>query len=161
MRRLALLLLALTLPAIARAQNDCDLGQVTDTTPLIYPPIARAAHVYGTIILRVSFQTTGEPDHIEVVSGPKMLQESATEYVKGWKAGPYTGPRTCPIIITYLFDGSVSQYQVKVVKHISVQHVEIRTYPPVPLIGEDSTSGRWASFKYHLWRLFHPKSATL
>jgi hypothetical protein len=99
MRHLCFFLFPLTLPVLA--QTDCNLGQVADSTPLLYPPLARAAHVSGVIKLRASFKPTGETDHIEILSGPEMLRESATQYVQGWKASIYSGNRTCAITIEY------------------------------------------------------------
>jgi hypothetical protein len=46
--------------------------------------------------------TDGAVEKLSVLSGPVMLQSEAVDFVKGWKANPYTGPRTCPLIVTYV-----------------------------------------------------------
>jgi TonB family protein len=96
----AILLLSLSCACLAQ-QNPCGLSKMTETTTPVYPPIAKAAHVEGNVILLVSFKTTGEVDRIDVTSGPKMLERAATDYVKGWHANEYSGPRTCPIVVTF------------------------------------------------------------
>jgi TonB family protein len=50
-----------------------------------YPPIAVAARVGGDVTVRVAVGADGSVLHVEVVSGPKMLQQSATEAAKKWK----------------------------------------------------------------------------
>jgi TonB family protein len=55
---------------------------------LNYPPIARAAHVQGDVV--VSFRQTPEGRTVDVtpVSGPAMLQGIAVENVKAWHFEP-------------------------------------------------------------------------
>jgi TonB family protein len=96
----AILLLYLSSECIAQ-QVACGLSKMTETTTPVYPPIAKAAHVEGNVILLVTFKTTGEVDKIDIASGPKMFEDAATDYVKGWRANEYSGPRTCPIVITF------------------------------------------------------------
>jgi TonB family protein len=69
---------------ICRAQTV-----VPDSLPeLKYPPIARAAHVEGDVV--VSFRQTPEGRTVDVtpVSGPAMLQEIAVQNVKAWHFEP-------------------------------------------------------------------------
>jgi outer membrane biosynthesis protein TonB len=51
---------------------------------LIYPPIARVAHVQGDVA--VSFRQTleGKTADVRLVSGPPMLQGISIENVKAW-----------------------------------------------------------------------------
>jgi|ERR1700733_2452386 len=100
-----ILLLALAVSATCFAQkNDCDLGAVIDGSPPAYPPIAKAAHVLGTVIMIATFKQNGDVTNIQVLSGPAMLQQSALDYVKRWKAVPYSGIRNCPVVVSYLLD---------------------------------------------------------
>ena len=107
--RPALLMLALATPALAQANTCGGLTSVTESTTLVYPPIAKAAHVQGPVILMVSFTLSGAVDHIDVINGYPMLNASATSYAQGWQANPYTGPRTCPIVITYRLSTTTSE----------------------------------------------------
>jgi hypothetical protein len=96
----ALLLLSLSHPGVAQ-QETCGLSKMTDTNAVVYPPIAKAAHVEGNVIMLVRFKLSGEVEKVDIVSGPEMLKPAATSYVQGWRANEYTGPRTCPIVISF------------------------------------------------------------
>jgi hypothetical protein len=76
---------------------------MTETTTPTYLPLARAAHVQGNVILMANFAQDGSVESLQVVSGPVMLQSGAVDFVKGWKANLYTGPRTCPVVVSYMF----------------------------------------------------------
>ena len=54
-----------------------------------YPPIARAAHVYGTVVLQAHIGTDGRVSSLYVVSGPAMLQQAALDAVWNWTYEPY------------------------------------------------------------------------
>ena len=94
------LLLSVSSSCIAQ-QEPCGLRKMTETTKPAYPPIAKAAHVEGVVVMLVNFKLNGEVEKIDIVSGPKMLQGAATNYVQGWHANEYTGPRTCPIVVSF------------------------------------------------------------
>jgi TonB family protein len=55
----------------------------------VYPPLARAARIQGTVILKVIVNKVGEIRDLEVVSGHPMLVPSATEAVRKWRYTPY------------------------------------------------------------------------
>ncbi len=55
----------------------------------MYPPIARAARISGTVVLHVVISTTGLVKDIHVVSGSPLLQQSALDAVKNWRYRPY------------------------------------------------------------------------
>ena len=79
----------------------CGLTAVTESTELIYPPIAKAAHVSGSVIFITSFAPDGTVSDLKVLSGAPMLAGSATNFVRGWKANTATGVRNCPVVITF------------------------------------------------------------
>jgi protein TonB len=54
-----------------------------------YPPIAKAAHVSGAVVLHAVISKQGTIDKLEVVSGPEMLRSNAMSAVKSWKYRPY------------------------------------------------------------------------
>jgi Gram-negative bacterial TonB protein C-terminal len=104
---------------------------MTETTKPFYPPIARAAHVEGVVVMLVTFKLNGEADKIDVVNGPKMLQTAASNYVQGWRANEFTGPRTCPIAITFHLLREKDQAVPGFVR-TDVQHVTLNSpTPPV------------------------------
>jgi protein TonB len=54
-----------------------------------YPPIARAAHVSGAVVLHAIISKAGTIQDLTVLSGPEMLRNSATEAVRTWHYKPY------------------------------------------------------------------------
>ena len=60
-------------------------------TPIkpVYPPIARAAHLGGTVIVQAVISKSGQIESAHVLSGPAMLQSSALEAVRNARYRPY------------------------------------------------------------------------
>ena len=57
--------------------------------PLSYPASARAAHVQGTVVLRVQVDPTGKVESTETISGPPLLIQAAIDSVKQWTLRPF------------------------------------------------------------------------
>jgi TonB family protein len=55
----------------------------------VYPPIAKAARVQGTVVLLATLSKTGQIKNLRVISGPAMLQQAAMDAVKQWVYKPY------------------------------------------------------------------------
>jgi protein TonB len=77
----------------------------------IYPPIAKAAHVSGAVVLRAIISKTGTIENLTVVSGPEMLRASAIDAVKRWRYKPYllNGDPTevdTTVTVNFTFGGS-------------------------------------------------------
>jgi hypothetical protein len=109
-----------------------------ETKPLTYPPIMKVAHVQGTVVLLATFDHDGNVTQIKPISGPGMfkgvfgmLKNAATEFVQGWHANAYTGPRECPVAINFIIGKETDKPQTKVVR-VDLQHVQITSdfYPP-------------------------------
>ena len=64
-------------------------GQIITKTQPVYPPIARAAHVGGTVVLHAIIAKDGTIQQLSVISGPPMLVGAATDAVKQWRYKPY------------------------------------------------------------------------
>jgi protein TonB len=54
----------------------------------VYPPEARAAHVEGNVLIRLTIGKNGHPRLLEVVSGHPMLIQAAIDAVKQWVYEP-------------------------------------------------------------------------
>jgi TonB family protein len=54
-----------------------------------YPPIAKAAHVTGTVVLQAVIGADGHVLSLHVLSGPAMLFQAAQDSVKKWTYKPY------------------------------------------------------------------------
>ncbi len=55
----------------------------------IYPPIARAARVEGTVRLAATISKSGTIENLRVTGGPAMLQQAALNAVSCWRYKPY------------------------------------------------------------------------
>jgi protein TonB len=64
-------------------------GMVLQKTTPVYPPIAKAARVSGTVVLQAMISKTGTIENLRVISGPAMLQQAAMDAVKSWRYRPY------------------------------------------------------------------------
>lgn len=61
---------------------------ILKTVP-VYPPIARATHTQGTVVLQATISRDGRIENLRVVSGSPMLQQAATAAVSTWRYRPY------------------------------------------------------------------------
>jgi TonB family protein len=70
--------------------DETTLNQHVDhrVAPL-YPPIAKAARIQGTLVFQVQVGTTGKIESIKLVSGPLMLQQAAIDCLKQWIFHPF------------------------------------------------------------------------
>ncbi len=123
------LLLSVSSACIAQ-QEPCGLRKMTETTTPLYPPIAKAAHVEGVVVMLVNFKLNGEVEKIDILSGPEMLKIAATTYVQGWHANEYTGPRTCPIAVTFHLLREKDTAAPGAVRN-DLQHVTLNSQTPV------------------------------
>lgn len=55
----------------------------------VYPPIAKAAHVQGTVFFDVRLGVSGKIESMKVVSGHPMLQQAAIDCLKQWTFHPF------------------------------------------------------------------------
>jgi protein TonB len=65
------------------------VGMLLQKTTPIYPPIAKAARVSGTVILQATISKSGTIENLRVISGPAMLQQAALDAVHSWRYRPY------------------------------------------------------------------------
>jgi protein TonB len=61
---------------------------ISRRTP-VYPHIAIAAHMEGTVILAATISKAGTIENLRVVSGPSLLQQAAVDAVSTWRYRPY------------------------------------------------------------------------
>ena len=73
----------------ARISGGVIAGNILVKTQPVYPPIARAAHQGGTVVLHAIISKSGSIEQLNVVSGPAMLQGAAMDAVKQWRYKPY------------------------------------------------------------------------
>jgi protein TonB len=64
-------------------------GNLIQQVRPVYPPIAKAARVSGTVVLQATISKTGTITNLRVVSGNAMLQQAALDAVRNWRYKPY------------------------------------------------------------------------
>jgi protein TonB len=64
-------------------------GMLVHRTIPVYPPVARAAGLEGTVVLQATISRAGTIENLRVVSGPLMLQNAAMSAVREWRYRPY------------------------------------------------------------------------
>lgn len=64
-------------------------GRLISRTNPVYPPLARAARVEGTVVLHATISKAGVIENLNVVSGPATLRQAALDAVKTWRYRPY------------------------------------------------------------------------
>jgi TonB family protein len=64
-------------------------GMLIQRTAPLYPAIAKAARVGGTVELHAVISKSGTIKDLHVVSGPAMLQQAALDAVRNWRYRPY------------------------------------------------------------------------
>lgn len=72
-----------------RVASGVAAGMLETPVAPVYPPIAKAAHVQGVVILHALISKTGEIENLQVISGPPMLVGAAEDAVRQWKYRPY------------------------------------------------------------------------
>ena len=85
----------LAIPHLGRAQESINVDAATldqhvaHRVAPVYPPIAKAARIQGTIVFQVRVGVSGNIESTTVVSGPAMLQQAAIDCVKHWTFQPF------------------------------------------------------------------------
>ncbi len=75
-----------------------------------YPPIAKAAHIYGLVVVQASIDETGHVTEATPLSGPAMLLFAGTETVKKYIYTPFLvggkpAPVTAIVPVEYVLNG--------------------------------------------------------
>ena len=55
----------------------------------IYPKFAKDSRITGTVTLKATITKSGAIEGLQVISGPKILDEAALNAVKFWRYRPY------------------------------------------------------------------------
>jgi TonB family protein len=58
-------------------------------TDPVYPPLARAARIAGTVVLQIVISKTGSVENLHLVSGHPLLVQAALDAVKEWRYQPF------------------------------------------------------------------------
>jgi TonB family protein len=117
------LLMAFVVPlATAQGPNEGFISESEGTSHLIkhpdpiYPPIAKAVHVQGSVLLHATVDTTGAVTKIEIVGGHPMLRGAAEDAVKHWIYRPFEvngKPAVVQVIVSVPFSLGIPSAQEK------------------------------------------------
>ena len=76
-------------PSRVRISGGVAAGQLITRVNPVYPPLARSARVFGTVMLSAIIGKDGTIQNLKVISGHPMLTQSALDAVKQWRYKPY------------------------------------------------------------------------
>ena len=77
------------LPKAITVSSGVANGMLIEKTPLVYPAIAKAAQVSGTVELHATISKTGTIKDLQFVNGPAMLRQAALDAVRTWRYKPF------------------------------------------------------------------------
>jgi protein TonB len=72
-----------------RVSSGVSAGMLIAPIRPIYPEIARAARVEGTVVVEATISRTGTIESLHVVSGPAMLRVAALDAIRSARYQPY------------------------------------------------------------------------
>ncbi len=97
----------------AQVSSEVMAGNLLSQVAPVYPPIAKAANISGSVVLRAIISKTGNVTALKIISGPQMLSGSAMDAVRQWTYKPYSlngEPTEVETTITVNFNlGAASQ----------------------------------------------------
>lgn len=79
-----------TTPQRIRVGGNVEAASLINKVSPEYPPIAKTAHVAGTVVLHAIIGKDGGIRELQYVSGPPLLMKSAMDAVKEWRYKPTT-----------------------------------------------------------------------
>ena len=67
--------------------NVAQANLIRQVTP-VYPPIAKTAHISGTVLLHAIIGKDGTVQDLQYISGPPLLMKNAMDAVRQWRYKP-------------------------------------------------------------------------
>ena len=83
-------------PKFIRKSNEALQREAIRRVDPTYPPLARAARVWGTVVVEVTIDENGNVESARAVSGHPLLKDAAVQAARGWKF-PQTKQRGLPV----------------------------------------------------------------
>jgi protein TonB len=76
-------------PGMVHISSGVSTGLLLAPIRPIYPPIARATHVEGTVVVEAIISKAGTIESLRVASGPEMLRSAAMEAIRAARYQPF------------------------------------------------------------------------
>lgn len=78
-------------PTVSRAFRRSEMleGMLIRRVQPVYPPLARTAHVQGSVVVYALISKAGTMENVRAISGHPMLVPAAVEAVSQWRYRPY------------------------------------------------------------------------
>ena len=97
---------SLEVPKIIRKSGGVLQASATQRVEPAYPPLAKAAHISGAVVVEVTIDELGNVQSARVISGHPLLKDAAVQAAQGWKFQP-TSLSGAPVkvigTITFMF----------------------------------------------------------
>ncbi len=75
-------------PSVVRKSGGVLAGEAVRRVDPSYPPLAKAAHVEGTVIVEVTIDEQGNVTSARALSGHPLLKDAAVSAARGWRYKP-------------------------------------------------------------------------
>src|SRR5580700_1798701 len=75
-------------PSRIRVGGNVQAAKMVRQIMPVYPPIAKTAHIAGTVVLHAVIAKDGSVEDLQYVSGPPLLMKSAMDAVRQWRYQP-------------------------------------------------------------------------
>lgn len=75
-------------PSRIRVGGNVQAASLLRKVDPVYPPIAKTAHISGTVVLHAIIAKDGTVQQLEYVSGPPLLMKAAMDAIREWRYKP-------------------------------------------------------------------------
>lgn len=75
-------------PKRIRTSGGVQAAKISQMIQPIYPPIAKTAHIQGTVVLHAIIAKDGTVQELQYISGPPLLMRAAMDAVRQWRYQP-------------------------------------------------------------------------
>jgi TonB family protein len=118
-----------TAPKVIRKPLGALEKEATERAEPVYPPLARAAKVTGTVVVEVTVDETGNVTAARAVSGHPLLKDAAVEAARKWKFKPAmldgaSAQVTGPIVFKFAIDGAQETDRDQPPRHRTISELE-------------------------------------
>jgi hypothetical protein len=111
----------------------CSITGKAKSDNILYPPIARAAHMSGTVVSRVTYSPTGKVIGLETIFGNPLIAKSANGQMKSWTIRTDAlGAELCQslIVLNFVIGETESVEQIANTPP-TITRIDVQTHPLV------------------------------